>query len=549
MKKTLLTLVAASTCAAMSAAVPTIYKSAPYSEKTIAIAQENPTYNNPVAVSPNGASYIAGSFDGQLTFNGKTYEADVTSAYVLRYINSQPSWSVTLQGAAQISAMACDADNNLYVAGTFADEVTFLSTSGDAITKTGLMLGGEATSQKSASFIAKYDSEGALQDVKTFIPEVLPALATYEEAFMYFPSGQDIYFHIQDIQVDGNKLYASATFTGKTTVGDVTLEGNYLNLWDMIFFDVQNSAIVSLDCATLSTSAIEMSAIASNSSSSVEAFGDESCNAGVIKFTVDNGNVYAAFIPTGMGYINVTNGTYSKTLQINNEKVNYTIVNNSTMAQLSKAANENASSYDAIGDILIANGTLYLVGSADTEIPGSGAKITGMSDIFVAAYSPAALSFKSVAPYSHDEGKSAINEEEKSNYELPTGAVMVNDALYINTNIYNFYQEFLNASSYLLDGTAYSAAPINATGIGLINGTDDNPWACIVLPLSDASQLAVQYGNFEQDAQSGIAGIANDNSNAPVEFYNLQGIRVDNPVQGGIYIRRQGNDVQKVLVK
>ncbi|RXE71283.1 M6 family metalloprotease domain-containing protein [Muribaculaceae bacterium Isolate-002 (NCI)] len=43
-----------------------------------------------------------------------------------------------------------------------------------------------------------------------------------------------------------------------------------------------------------------------------------------------------------------------------------------------------------------------------------------------------------------------------------------------------------------------------------------------------------------------IDGIATDNDNAPVEYYNLQGIRVDNPA-GGIYIRRQGSRVEKVI--
>ncbi len=36
--------------------------------------------------------------------------------------------------------------------------------------------------------------------------------------------------------------------------------------------------------------------------------------------------------------------------------------------------------------------------------------------------------------------------------------------------------------------------------------------------------------------------------NAPVEYYNLQGVRVANP-ENGIYIRRQGSKVSKVLVK
>lgn len=34
---------------------------------------------------------------------------------------------------------------------------------------------------------------------------------------------------------------------------------------------------------------------------------------------------------------------------------------------------------------------------------------------------------------------------------------------------------------------------------------------------------------------------------APVEYYNLQGVRVDNPA-GGLFIRRQGNKAEKVIL-
>lgn len=40
-----------------------------------------------------------------------------------------------------------------------------------------------------------------------------------------------------------------------------------------------------------------------------------------------------------------------------------------------------------------------------------------------------------------------------------------------------------------------------------------------------------------------------DNANAPVEYFNLQGVKVANPTEGGIYIRRQGSDVKKIYVK
>lgn len=46
----------------------------------------------------------------------------------------------------------------------------------------------------------------------------------------------------------------------------------------------------------------------------------------------------------------------------------------------------------------------------------------------------------------------------------------------------------------------------------------------------------------------GIDAIDADNSDAPVEYFNLQGVRVDEP-QNGLYIRRQGSTVTKVIVK
>lgn len=46
---------------------------------------------------------------------------------------------------------------------------------------------------------------------------------------------------------------------------------------------------------------------------------------------------------------------------------------------------------------------------------------------------------------------------------------------------------------------------------------------------------------------SGVESIEGDNADAPVEYFNLQGIKVENPANG-IYIRRQGNKVEKIHV-
>lgn len=54
---------------------------------------------------------------------------------------------------------------------------------------------------------------------------------------------------------------------------------------------------------------------------------------------------------------------------------------------------------------------------------------------------------------------------------------------------------------------------------------------------------------YVKKSSGGVSAVAIDNSeNAPVEYYNLQGVRVVNP-ENGLYIRRQGNTVTKILVK
>jgi len=48
--------------------------------------------------------------------------------------------------------------------------------------------------------------------------------------------------------------------------------------------------------------------------------------------------------------------------------------------------------------------------------------------------------------------------------------------------------------------------------------------------------------------QSGIDDIGSDSNDMPVEYYTLNGMRVDNPANG-IFIRRQGNKVSKIYIR
>lgn len=59
--------------------------------------------------------------------------------------------------------------------------------------------------------------------------------------------------------------------------------------------------------------------------------------------------------------------------------------------------------------------------------------------------------------------------------------------------------------------------------------------------------LQVQPVEITENSSSAIEEIGVD-ENAPVEYFNLQGIRVENP-ENGIFVRRQGSNVSKVVIR
>lgn len=79
--------------------------------------------------------------------------------------------------------------------------------------------------------------------------------------------------------------------------------------------------------------------------------------------------------------------------------------------------------------------------------------------------------------------------------------------------------------------------------------TPTTPSASVEFTSKGTSRYGTITVEYFQDTEA-IEGVDADNSNAPVEYYNLQGIRVNaDNMPAGIYIRRQGTAVSKVLVK
>ena len=65
---------------------------------------------------------------------------------------------------------------------------------------------------------------------------------------------------------------------------------------------------------------------------------------------------------------------------------------------------------------------------------------------------------------------------------------------------------------------------------------------------ASSGRLVLKQSDIEQTSTTGVDDILTDDTDAPVEYYNLQGLRVTNP-EPGLYIRVQGKKASKVLIK
>ncbi len=88
----------------------------------------------------------------------------------------------------------------------------------------------------------------------------------------------------------------------------------------------------------------------------------------------------------------------------------------------------------------------------------------------------------------------------------------------------------------------------------VVNGTIDDSGKCNlnidVVWLDEDNEVPI-YVSFNGERNvAGIDSVIMDNSNYPVEYYNINGMRVNGDnLKSGIYIVRQGKDVKKILVK
>ena len=61
------------------------------------------------------------------------------------------------------------------------------------------------------------------------------------------------------------------------------------------------------------------------------------------------------------------------------------------------------------------------------------------------------------------------------------------------------------------------------------------------------TNISLDNAFFFTPGDTAIEGVEADDENAPVEYFNLQGVKVANP-EGGLFIKVQGNKATKVVL-
>ncbi|MDE6369905.1 MAG: hypothetical protein K2K92_00265, partial [Duncaniella sp.] len=362
---------------------------------------------------------------------------------------------------------------------------------------------------------------------------------------------ESLHFNITKIKTYGDRVYASAIFTGATVCQNYTFSGGVVQYDDFWMWEYCDWASVFSFDATLSDLEIEQAykQIFLNSYEPYESIFS-------VDFDVNEKGVYGVF--SASGDIDIRrNGASSKGVDLTYYKsgefeVGYVFVSpvdgetpivlRTTTTTLKfpflcvNAACINGNTLTAVGDYTgLAGHTAYLPATkrptADTGVDG-----TEKTRMFAATVNLADFSFAKAV---------ADAEDAAGNCPLATSAGMVNADMFINTVVSTYNSngtEIVSAASRWFDGEAFSAAPTTAYGIAVSNGT----FGMALLPVSTTTELSSKFATYTKE-QSGLQNIAAEDADAPVEYYNLQGIRVENPANG-LYIRRQGSKVEKVIL-
>lgn len=349
----------------------------------------------PAAVDNAGNVYATGSFTQPIAIGNVTYlEPIANSAYLAKYdAEGTALWAVALRGAATISSITTDAQNNVYVAGTLAGTVIVGSTDDKNVT----LNGKDGVLDEVSSFIAAYNVDGVLKATKVMWTQQNAEVAAG------FYLGLPEYIRINHLAIAGDKLYASALYTGDLAVDDLKWDGAYQDM-DGMYFENASAGVFSVSAATLENAApvahIGATKLMSGSQPIVEG----------ISCTTDGDDLYLCFIGKDTLTYTKTDGSseeYQFEVMETTER-GYVVssVKNGVVNSKSFTTSTDAwASYAFVGDMKVEGGNLYISGIFQNVCPFDNELVAqDACDVFAAALDKASLEPQWVAQSNLAEG-------------------------------------------------------------------------------------------------------------------------------------------------
>ena len=475
-------------------------------------------FNSPAAMDKDGNLYVTGTLTQNFEFAGKDTEVDALGAYIAKYnSNGDELFAITLHGSISITAVTTDADNNFYVAGSFADMAYITGIEG--IEGDYETIENSEADSRTAAFIAKYDADGNLLAVKSY------------EAALNMDAYELTNVSVSKIVAENSKIYAQFEYTG-----DIKVEENLSLVAKYAFYDfggwgmavlTNNVSVISFDSNLENAVPVASLAIADN--------GDPSTAVRTFNFTVNGDDVYVAAI--AMGNLTLTTSEGSETIdfafdgegaaekgailsKIGSKSVKYSNIPNSAFAN-----------FDAINGIEVRDGKIYLAGTFGVTCAFDNSKVaTGASDVFVASIDANELTADWVYTNANDEG--ATNKY----YEEVTGVAFGKEHVYIVDAVTDMNNnEAPVAKNYAVSytGEAKEAEAIAATAVAY-----NNEYVAFI-NYTDATYIRV----YNEAVTTEIESVAVETENTVI--YDLTGRRVENIANAGIYIVNG----KKVIVK
>ena len=486
--------------------------------------QDAVNFNSPAAMDKDGNLYVTGTQTEAFEFAGKDAEVLALGAYIAKYnAKGEELFAITLHGAIDITAITTDAENNFYVAGSFAGEAYITDVEGtDGEYE---IISNSEEDSKTAAFIAKYDANGNLLAVKSYRAEHNDFMKEMDANFMYWGMAPQV--SISKILAEGSKVYAQFSYIGGVAIDEnLTTEAKYIDYFGMGYLEFAATSLVSFDSNIENTSEVAQLTIAD--------MGDTSTSIHSFNFTVEGSDVYVAAF--GMGNLVFTTSAGSEAIDFAFDGEGGTekgAILSKVGVKTVKVSNQPDNAYNlfnVVSDLAVVNGDLYIAGTFNSTCAFDNSKVAvGASDVFVASLDAEELTTNWVYTNANDEG--ATNKY----FEEVTGVAFGNEHVYIVdaiTDMNNGVEPVAKNYAVSYEGVANEGIIIPATAIAY----NENNVA--VINYTDATYITM----FGAELTNSIEAVNAETENNTI--YDLTGRRVENAIKG-IYIIGG----KKVLVK